>query len=436
MENILKCDVLIIGAGPAGASLSLYLAEEGIDTILIDKKSEIDTPLRCAEYVPAAIGRLYGGPISGISCTTVSMDTYIDYEYANTIPSPGFMLDRPVFLKSLIDSFTENGGKFLQATKALSFDDGNGSRCKQGSGKLDIQQKDCRDNGSKKEDTRQKDHRDNNIGMVSTVIQGSGGERSIIRSKIVVGADGPNSIVGKYIGSTNSSYVLGLGENIPVEAKDKKKTLIFFSPEIEGGYGWLFPKAGSTNLGIGCQFAQKEKNRTMALKKIYMDFKKKLFSMDLFDFPNDQFNKIEEVDHARAKGRSGRMPMQLRQGLGAGLIPASGMLKRTVSGSFILAGDAAGLTNPITGAGIYNAVLSAKIISGIIPRALNAEDPGLVAMIEKEYKDTFNTSIRRAVEKRKMLMSGWNSATKPGNKKSFDMLIRRCWVSFKDYWRP
>ncbi|MCK5567805.1 MAG: FAD-dependent monooxygenase, partial [Actinomycetia bacterium] len=39
MENILKCDVLIIGAGPAGASLSLYLAEEGIDTILIDKKS-------------------------------------------------------------------------------------------------------------------------------------------------------------------------------------------------------------------------------------------------------------------------------------------------------------------------------------------------------------------------------------------------------------
>ncbi|TET50474.1 MAG: hypothetical protein E3J58_03500, partial [Actinomycetota bacterium] len=242
---ILKCDVLIIGAGPAGASLTFYLAEEGIGTILIDKKSEIDTPLRCAEYVPAAIGRLFGGPISGISCTTVSMDTYIDYEYANTIPSPGFILDRPVFLKSLIDSFTESGGKFLPGTKALSFDDGNGGGRKPGSGKPDIQQKDRQNNGP---------------GMVTTTVQGAGGKRSTVKSRIVVGTDGPNSIVGKYIGSTNSTYILGLGENIPVEAKDKKKTLIFFSPGIEGGYGSLYPKAGTTNHGIGCQLALKEKN--------------------------------------------------------------------------------------------------------------------------------------------------------------------------------
>ena len=57
MGKIQKCDVLIIGAGPAGASLVLYLEEEGISGILIDKKAEIDNPVRCAEYVPAAIGR-------------------------------------------------------------------------------------------------------------------------------------------------------------------------------------------------------------------------------------------------------------------------------------------------------------------------------------------------------------------------------------------
>ena len=69
--------------------------------------------------------------------------------------------------------------------------------------------------------------------MVSTIIQGSGGERSTIRSRTVVGTDGPNSIASKYIGNTGPSYILGLGENIPVEAKDKSRTLIFFSPEIE-----------------------------------------------------------------------------------------------------------------------------------------------------------------------------------------------------------
>ena len=418
---ILKCEVLIVGAGPAGASLAAYLSEKGISTILIDKKAEIDNPVRCAEYVPAAIGRLFDRPISGINCSKVSMDTYINYEYANTMPSPGFMLDRPVFLKSLVDGFTESGGEFLPGTKAVSFDGGYGGSLKPGSGRPDIQQKDRQNNGS---------------GMVSTAVQGPDGKRSAVKSKIVVGADGPNSIVGSHIGSTNSGYVLGLGENIPAEAKDKKKTLIFFSPEIEGGYGWLFPKAGSTNLGIGCQFAGEKKNRRIVLKEIYMDFKKKLFSMDLFDFSNDQFDRIREADHTGFGRRSGRMPNQLRPGLIAGLIPVSGMLRKAISGSFILAGDAAGLANPITGAGIYNGVLSAKIISGIVPRALKAGDPGLLAMIEKDYENTFRASLERAAEKRKMLLSEWKSAAGSGDVKNFEKLIRQCWISFKDYWRP
>ena len=420
---ILKCDVLIIGAGPAGASLAFFLAGEGIDTILIDKKSEIDNPVRCAEYVPAAIGRLFGGPISGLSCSIVSMDTYIDYKYANSIPSPGFMLDRPVFLKSLIDGFRENGGKFLPGTKAVSFDDGYGGGCKPGSGKPDIRQRDRQNNGP---------------GMVTTAVQGPRGKRSVVKSRIAVGADGPNSIVGKYIGSTNSSYISGLGENIPVEAKDKDRTLIFFSPGIEGGYGWLFPKAGSTNLGIGCQFAQKGRNHSMALKEIYMDFKKKLFLMDLFDLSGNQSNKSKKSDHIRPDGLTGVLSQPVQSGLAAGLIPASGMLKKTVSGSFILAGDAAGLANPITGAGIYNAVSSSKIISGIAVRALKDSDVESLADIEKQYLDTFGRSLQKAASKREELMDSWPDSCGFGTQgdSSFDMLIRRCWVSFKDYWRP
>ncbi len=385
MEKTFKCKVLIIGAGPAGASLASYLSGDGVECILIDKKKRIDTPLRCAEYVPRAIGRLFDRPISGINLSTVSMNTYIDYKYVNTISSPGFMLDRPVFIKSVVTDFKDNGGKFMPGTKAVSF------------------------------------HRDNDPGMVSTVIQGSDGERSTIKSRIVVGADGPNSIVGKYIGSTNSGYILGLGENVPVMAKDKNKTLVFFSPEIEGGYGWIFPKEESTNLGIGCQFAGDRKNINLALKKIYKDFKKKVFLMDIFNL----------------SGSTARLSPPVEASFTAGLIPASGMNKKTVSGSFILAGDAAGLSNPITGAGIYNAVNSSKIISAVILDALKNNNMDVLADIEKQYLDTFWRSLQRAAFKREELMNKWPGSSDPGigDSGSFDKLIRQCWVSFKDYWK-
>ena len=49
--NTLKCEVLVVGAGPAGGMAAKSCAEKGIDTILIEKKPEIGAPLRCAEGV-------------------------------------------------------------------------------------------------------------------------------------------------------------------------------------------------------------------------------------------------------------------------------------------------------------------------------------------------------------------------------------------------
>lgn len=112
------------------------------------------------------------------------------------------------------------------------------------------------------------------------------------------------------------------------------------------------------------------------------------------------------------------------------------MNKKTVSGSFILAGDAAGLANPITGAGIYNAVASSRIISNIIARVLKDDGAGSLVEIEKQYFDTFGRSIQRAVMKRKELMSKWPESNDLNiDNDSFDALIRQCWVSFKDYWK-
>ncbi len=58
-----ECDVLVIGAGPAGCSAARAAASAGARTVLIEKKKEIGVPVQCAEaigeyllpYVPVSV---------------------------------------------------------------------------------------------------------------------------------------------------------------------------------------------------------------------------------------------------------------------------------------------------------------------------------------------------------------------------------------------
>ena len=45
------CEVVVVGAGPAGSMAAKHAALSGLKTILLEKKAEIGAPLRCAEGV-------------------------------------------------------------------------------------------------------------------------------------------------------------------------------------------------------------------------------------------------------------------------------------------------------------------------------------------------------------------------------------------------
>src|SRR5438093_10693561 len=46
-----QVDVLVVGAGPTGSTAAKYAALGGTDVLLIEKRSEIGTPVRCGEGV-------------------------------------------------------------------------------------------------------------------------------------------------------------------------------------------------------------------------------------------------------------------------------------------------------------------------------------------------------------------------------------------------
>jgi len=406
-----ECDVLIIGGGPAGSSLSYYLASNGVKVILAEKKKNIDTPVRCAEFVPANIAGLFDFKIYGINNQIDFMDTFLDceartkgFEIIFQTKSPGFILDRDYFVKDIVRRFEKFGGKLIISLKAIKAQS----------------EKSYNPNSTFYNSMQQGNYANPSIYnknsfsavpedfIITTFLNKNTKAIFNVKSKVVVGADGPLSFVGRLTGSINSSFIIAMQENLKIRDGKPNHLKIFFSPYIKCGYGWIFPKTDSINLGIGIDCP------TTDLKRIFELFKNHL-----------QTSGILKRDNIRGSlyRNDGKKKI-------TGLITTSGIVKKPVCGNFILIGDAAGLCNPTTGAGIFNAVYSAKLASEIIIKSLKNNDLKMLNEIKEIYIKEFRKSIYRGTKKRAYMKQNWQNKMLP-----FSVLIRNTWVAYKDYWR-
>ncbi|MCX7892429.1 MAG: geranylgeranyl reductase family protein [Burkholderiales bacterium] len=223
----------------------------------------------------------------------------------------------------------------------------------------------------------------------------SGGMERAIRFRALVAADGPHSRVGQLLGLPALETVDTRQYTVPL-LEPHAYTDVWLSREYPGGYAWLFPKAGVANLGLGID------------TRFAPDLKAPL-----------------EALHAQlaAAGLIGREVLA-RTG---GAIPVGGLRERLVIGNILFAGDAAGLTHPVTGAGIAAAVISGEAAGGSVARHL-AGFADALATYEEDVRDQFETTIRRAVERRRWMLGYWN---RPESRA--DALHRRGWIAFPEY---
>jgi flavin-dependent dehydrogenase len=200
--------------------------------------------------------------------------------------------------------------------------------------------------------------------------------------------------VGKWIGLNNRHLMPALQVTVPLNSA-VDHTEVHFHPDITGGYGWLFPKRGRANVGVGLgRYPEKRRDLSVLLNR----FLKKLAAAD----------KVESKSMRKT----------------AGWIPAE-PVRQTVSGNFLLAGDAAGQTNAITGAGIYQAVVCGQMAGRWAARAVKGDDLSLLMGYDTEWQELFAFSLQRAYNRRCLLEKNW---------RRLDEIIRRCWVGFKEYY--
>ena len=48
-------DILVVGAGPAGASAAAAAARKKLRVLMIDRRKVVGLPVQCAEYIPALL---------------------------------------------------------------------------------------------------------------------------------------------------------------------------------------------------------------------------------------------------------------------------------------------------------------------------------------------------------------------------------------------
>lgn len=350
-----RADIVILGLGPAGASAAAEAARHGCRVIAVDRKREPGRPVQCAEFVPSLIGIEVDEIAAAVRQHIRAMATFVEDDPPDIKERfPGHMLDRAAFDALLVSRAARSGAE-----------------CRLGTGVRRITR-----NGR---------------------VEFSDG--SAVAAAVIIGADGPRSLVGRAIGQINSSMVETRQITVPLR-RTHQATDIFLSADIPGGYGWLFPKGDIANLGAGVDPPHKSRLKTVVARL-----------------------------HQRLC-EDGRVGPQVL-GLTGGLIPVGGMLKprgRIDDTQVFLAGDAAGLANPVTGAGIAAAVHSGRL-AGQAAAAIIGGDVAAGEEYEEELDSVFRAALERALRRRGELAANYRAGGKPEK-----TALRRGWIAYPEYW--
>src|SRR6266545_3592032 len=308
-------DVLVVGAGPAGAVAAWHAkqAARELDVVLLERDRAVGSPVRCAEGVGDAGLREFADPDGAdwVSrrITDVIFQAPDDTEVVLGDCGLGWILDRTRFDAHLAAEAAASGAQVLVGAEATGMS-------RNGDGRWHVRVKER-------------------------------GRDELYRARIVIGADGVETMVGRWAGldtrvpardmESCAQYVLQ-----GIDVNPDAIYLQFSNAIAPGGYAWIFPKGvGVANVGLGL----------VALR-------------------TDGRNARQYLDAWVAR----RFPHAARTGYTVGGVIVHTTIKKTVADGVMVAGDAAHMINPLSGGGITNAMKAGRLAGRTAAAAICAGD--------------------------------------------------------------
>lgn len=323
-----EVDVLIVGSGPAGSVAARYAAMKGASVMFLERRPTVGVPVRCGEFMPS------DEEIHNMFPKLTDMDTLFDIpEDLRCLNTVGIDLINPDGKVTVLDfnGYTTDRDRFDQYLAKRAQEEGA---------------------------VLSTDHAFQKIedGVART-------SKGDIKYKVIIGADGPGSMVARNLGlqKNRNPYPAMTAQ---VKGDYGNHTQMFFGGIAPGAYGWIIPKDGRANVGVGMS----PKFSSGSLRTYFDKF------MDR--------NGLEPVTKVQGK-----------------YVPSEGPIPKTVSGNGMVVGDAAGQVISVNGGGIPLAMIAGRICGNVAGD--NIMNGSSLQAYETEWRDIMEKPLKLAAFNKK-----------------------------------
>ncbi len=320
-------DVVIVGAGPAGSTAAYFLAEAGVKVGLVDRQT-FPRDKVCGDGVVA--NNLVRLERLGLS----------DWLAQNSFNAPGELLFSAPNGQALRFLPQEQNACYGRVIPRLQLDQAI----------LDQAVKKGTDLWEGVKLTQMTRQGSNDVRLLGAY-QGNGSELQL-KSNLLITADGAHASFTRTLGLVKGEPDLVAVRTYFENVNGSESVLeLHYDATLTPGYAWIFPlKNGRANVGLGT-FVNRSRQRGINLKQTLQQF-------------------IKQNPYARERLGQAQMAAPLKG------YPLRTKMSRVISvaDNILVAGEAAGLVNPLNGEGIGPAILSGELAAHYARMALETGD--------------------------------------------------------------
>lgn len=301
-----KYDLIVVGSGPAGCRTAEIVAREGYKVLIVEEHTEAGIPTQCTGFVSKKIGKIP----ENIIVNKIPKAKFISGESSFEVKAkePMQLMDRHRFDVYRYNLAKSAGVEFQFNTRFIGYE---------------------------------------NRKVITT--------KGVFETEMLVGADGPNSMVAKVFNLKPTENQLFL---VQVRAKgnfDPTLAELYFGSDIApGNFAWVIPESKET-ARIGLMTSVHPGN-------YFEDFLKKRLG-----------SKIDFSD---------RLGDVIRYGL----------IEKSVADRILLVGDAASQVKPFSAGGLVYGQICAEIAGEAIVKAFHKND-----FSEKFFKENYERKWKRKI---------------------------------------